>query len=300
MSERTQDEQAAGRSVTRPGTGSSGLTDVERIVGAFYDQMADDEQVRLEKAFPVEYLMTARYLERHVPERSVVADVGVGGGQYDELLARRQCRLYLADVSERLLQGAVARLDSCGLGAAVIDARVASAARLSHLGDASVDGILLLGPLYHLLAPGERHRAVAEANRVLKPGGVLFASAVNRLVGVLYGFALEADRGNEQLSRYLRFLDDGLTDPEFAPGIGRAYFATPEEFAALFVGQFDTIMLAGLESVTATRQESFPDLSRADRAAWLEILELVAESRDALAMSEHLLFVGRKAAAQDA
>lgn len=272
----------------------SDLTDDERLVGAFYDETAADEQVRLEKAFPVEYLMTARYLERFVPEESTVADVGVGGGHYDELLARRRCRLYLADVSERLLEGAVARLESRGLGDAVVNATVASAARLTHLADGSMDAVLLLGPLYHLLTIGERCRAVAEAHRVLKPGGVLIASAVNRLVGVAYGFALEPDRGAEQLARYRRFLADGLTDPEFAPGIGRAYFATPEEFAALFAGRLDTVLLAGLESVTATRQESFPDLNDADRLAWLEILELVAEGRDALAMSEHLLYVGRR------
>lgn len=272
----------------------SDLTEDERLVGAFYDETAGDEQDRLEKAFPVEYLMTARYLEHYVPQESTVADVGVGGGHYDELLARRRCRLYLVDVSERLLTGAVARLDSCGLGETVADARVASAARLSHLADASVDAVLLLGPLYHLLTLDERCRAVAAASRVLRPGGVLLAAAVNRLVGLTYGFALEAERGAEQLSRYRSFLADGLTDREFAPGIGRAWFATPEEFAALFAGRFDTILLAGLESVTATRQESFPDLSEPDRTAWLEILELVAESRDALAMSEHLLFVGRK------
>ena len=69
-------------------------------VGRFYDQV--DEAVRLEAEDPIEYAITQRYLQRYIPDNVTVADVGVGGGQYSELLARRGCRLHLAlDLVER-------------------------------------------------------------------------------------------------------------------------------------------------------------------------------------------------------
>jgi len=59
-------------------------------VGRFYDQI--DEAMRLETEDPIEYAITLRYLQRYIPDPVIVADVGVGGGQYSELLARRGCR----------------------------------------------------------------------------------------------------------------------------------------------------------------------------------------------------------------
>src|SRR5947209_3924398 len=46
------------------------------------------------------------------------------------------------------------------------------------------DAVLLLGPLYHLLQPEERCAAVAEAARILKPGGCLLAAGINRIAYV--------------------------------------------------------------------------------------------------------------------
>ena len=74
---------------------------------------------------------------RFVPRGSVVADIGVG--HHDELLARRGCGLHLADVSQRLLQTAPERLESCGLSDCVLDARAASATDLAHRADESCD-----------------------------------------------------------------------------------------------------------------------------------------------------------------
>jgi SAM-dependent methyltransferase len=46
--------------------------------------------------------------------------------------------------------------------------------------DATYDVVLLLGPLYHLIERNDRDQALAEAYRVLKPGGLLAAAGINR------------------------------------------------------------------------------------------------------------------------
>lgn len=53
-----------------------------------------------------------------------------------------------------------------------------TATDLSRFPDAAFDAVLLLGPLYHLLEEEERRQAMAEAYRVLKPGGPLFAAFI--------------------------------------------------------------------------------------------------------------------------
>ncbi len=61
-----------------------------------------------------------------------------------------------------------------GLRTAVGDARDLD------LADASVDAVLLLGPLYHLRRRAERVRALGEARRVVRPGGPVFVAAISR------------------------------------------------------------------------------------------------------------------------
>ena len=52
---------------------------------------------------------------------------------------------------------------------------------MSFLPSSTMDAVLFLGPLYHLRELAERQSAVAEAARILKAGGILFAAGINRL-----------------------------------------------------------------------------------------------------------------------
>src|SRR5580658_10239631 len=127
--------------------------------GRHYDRYVEAETARLEQFCPVEFAITLRYLERYIPERCRVADVGVGAGHYSEFLAKRGCLLDLVDVSPRLLEAAQDRLSSKGLGAFIANVHDASATDLP-LADASMDAVLLLGPLYHLRNLAERKKAI--------------------------------------------------------------------------------------------------------------------------------------------
>jgi ubiquinone/menaquinone biosynthesis C-methylase UbiE len=58
-------------------------------------------------------------------------------------------------------------------------ARISTAvgdARELDLGDATVDAVLLLGPIYHLRRRQDRVRALREAWRMVRPGGPVCSS----------------------------------------------------------------------------------------------------------------------------
>jgi SAM-dependent methyltransferase len=67
-----------------------------------------------------------------------------------------------------------------------IDSSVADARDLDLAGG-SADAVLLLGPLYHLDLRTDRLKALAEALRVVRPGGPVFAAAISRWAGRIDG-----------------------------------------------------------------------------------------------------------------
>jgi len=163
---------------------------------------------------PVEYALTLRYLERYIEPGAIVAEVGVGGGLYSEFLAKHGCWLHLIDVAQRLLEVARERLRAANLDERILDVRCASATGISHIVTGGCDAVLLLGPLYHLRSLEDRQRALAEAARVLKTGGLLYAAGINRLAFLRDAFRARPDYTSERRSFHLEFLRDGNLDPQ--------------------------------------------------------------------------------------
>src|SRR4029079_9566439 len=64
-------------------------------------------------------------------------------------------------------------------------------ARSLSADDASVDVVLLLGPMYHLQELDDRLAALREAARVVKPGGLIAVAAINRFASLFDGLARE-------------------------------------------------------------------------------------------------------------
>jgi ubiquinone/menaquinone biosynthesis C-methylase UbiE len=271
------------------------LTPEEEYISAHYAKAAFAfELERLEKHSPVEYAITCRYLERYMQPGMTVVDVGVGGGHYAEVLASRGCAIHLIDVSPALLQAAQRRLTEAGLGHRIQSVHRVSATDVSVLASESCDGVLLLGPLYHLRNLAERARAVAEAWRVLKPDGLLFAAGINRLA---YLRDLFREKPREVVPRqqfHQNFLSDGRLDPEHAPPLGYAHLTTVAEFRELFRGRFEELALVGTESFTAAWQSPFQDLTAEERHAWLDLVFETGKTAEGLGQSDHFLFVGRR------
>ena len=272
------------------------MNDEERAVGRHYDQnVLAYEQDRLELYCPVEFALTLRALSRFMAHSAKVAvDIGVGSGAYSLWLASRGIDVHLVDVSQKLLQAAVHRLEREGYEKRIASRNHLSATDLNSIPNACADIILSLGPFYHLRQLDDRRRAVCEAARILKPGGIIFAAGINKLALLRDAFKDIPESGARFRNRRLQFLENGQLDPELAPPISFAHLTTSAEFADLFVDQFEPVALWGLESFTNTAQEKLLQLKEEDREAWLDILERTAPLAEALGYSDHFLYVGRR------
>lgn len=264
-------------------------------VGRLYDHY--NEANRLENEDPIEYAITLRYLQRSIPGPITVADVGVGGGQYSELLARRGCRLHLVDVSERLLHAAVAQLEAAGLGAQIASQRWRSATDLSHLSMASCDAVLLLGPLYHLLTPFERRQAVGEAARLQRPGGLIFAASINRLTYLRNRLQDDPEEFGQQRDFFLGQLFTTGNIPLVPGQPAQMHLTTVAELRVDLGTAFEEMTLVGAVSFASKRvgRLAYLRASQGAREVLLDLIERTGTTPEGLVVASHYLYIGRVA-----
>jgi SAM-dependent methyltransferase len=240
----------------------------------------------------LEFLRTFDVLTRELPAAPAdVLDVGGATGAYAEPLAALGYRVHVVDPVAWHVAEAATRP---GVTAAVGDARDLPVA------DASVDVVLLFGPLYHLLEHGERVTAWREAARVLRPGGVVVAATINRFAALFDGFAKGYALDPRFRPRIERALADGrqesvgqlgggwftssyLHRPEQALGEATEAGLTPRRQAAL----------EGPMSFTGARLgEILAD--PAETHLLLDMLRAVEEEPTLLGVSSHVLTIATR------
>lgn len=266
-------------------------TDISR----YYD--AGREQGRLERPTgALERLRTQEVIARYAPPPpAVVADIGGGFGPYAYWLAERGYMVHLVDATPLHIQQA-------SEAAASHTARLASltVADARHLPfpDASMDLVLLLGPLYHLTERADRLAAWSEARRVARDGGVIVAAGISRnaplMDGLFRGYL--DDPGFKLIVR-----QDLATGQHRNPTNHPSYFATaylhqPQELReeAEEAGWRHTGLLAveGALWLSPLALERIWDHQLGPR--YLDMLRLVERDPATLAISAHILEVARK------
>ena len=257
-------------------------------IAAYYDR--GEEQGRLGDWGRLELIRTQELLERYLPPPpAVVLDVGGGPGTYALWLADRGYRVHLIDPMELHVEQARA--------AGLADAQLGDARALPFDG-ASADAVLELGPLYHLPAAADRRRALEEARRVLRPGGVLAAAAITRFASTIDGLVkgYVADPEFERMVE--RVLRDGRHENRARhPGwFTTAHFHLPDELA-------DEVRAAGLhlEALLAIEGpgEWLPDVDSwlddpPRRGALLRAIRRVESEPSLLGASPHVLAVATR------
>lgn len=254
-------------------------------ITAYYD--SGEEQERLSGWGRLEFVRTQELLRRYLPPAPArVVDVGGGPGAYSLWLAGLGYELRLIDPVELHVEQARA----AGVVGEVGDARALP------LEDASVDAVLLLGPLYHLPETSDRGRALGEALRVLRPGGVVAAAAITRFASTIDGVR-KGYLADPQFERIVeRALHDGHhINASRRPGwFTTAYFHEPDELAGeVRRAGFDLTALVAIEGVGewATDVDDWLD-DPPRRAALLRAIERVETEPSLLGASPHLLAIG--------
>ena len=139
---------------------------------AFYEEHCDEDARLRSRHGRVEFLTTMRYIERYLKPGGRILEIGAGTGRYSHALAQKG---YAVDAVE-LLEHNIGVFRQNTLPGEPVTIRQGNALDLVGFGDNTYDITLLLGPMYHLYTVEEQRRALTEAVRVTKSGGVVFAA----------------------------------------------------------------------------------------------------------------------------
>ena len=225
------------------------------------------------------------YIHRYAQGNCRILEVGAGTGRYSIALAKEGMDVTAVELVrsnfEKLLE------NSRGIGN--LQAVQGDATDLRAFADNSYDLTLVLGPMYHLYEKEDVDRAIDEAIRVTKPGGVLLFAFISVFAimysNYFYGNWAQGEAENFTADHQVRHFKEQLFT---------GYDVT--EFEALFRDKnVDRITTAGVDGLLEPIEKR-PDFSvpREDFEALVKWILAFSEKRELLGHTNHLLYICKK------
>lgn len=230
----------------------------------------------------VEFETTMHHLHRFLQPGQMVLDIGAGTGRYASALMAEGYMVKAVELVRRNIEVFLKREPSA-------DVVQGDARNMPFLPTGMADVTLLLGPLYHLMGDDEKLKALSEARRVTKPGGLIFVAYLMNEYSIL-SYCFDEDRIGGLLSR-------GFVDRDFHIRVQQ-----DELYDYVRLEDIDRLdRAAGLERVTIFSPDGAADYMRtrlnqmSDEtfAHFIEYQKSISERPDLLGAGSHLVDVVR-------
>lgn len=256
------------------------------VLTDFYTGYDEDGRL-LSRHGSVEYLTTMRYIEKYLQPGVRILEIGAATGRYSHALARLGYRVDAVELVRHNIDIFVANTQP----GENISIRQGNAMNLDFLADETYDLVLLLGPMYHLFSAEDQKKALSEAIRVTKKGGILMSAYCgNEATMVQYCFG----RGMLREEKYQKLVDPvtfkAASDPAELFELYRR-----EDIDAL-MENFPTQRLhyVGTDMATNYMRDVIDEMDEDFFSVYLRYHFSICERADLVGASHHILDIHRK------
>ena len=257
-----------------------------KVLTEFYSNY-DEEGRLLSKHGCVEYRTTMRYIEKYLRPGMRILEIGAATGRYSHALARMGYRVDAVELVEHNIELFMKNTQE----GEIVRIAQGDARDLSFMKDEKYDLVLLLGPMYHLFTVEDQEKALSEALRVTKRGGILMAAYCgNEATMVQYCFG----KGMLKEEKYKRLVDPvtfkASSDPAELFELYRR-----EDIDAL-MAHFSTTRLhyVGTDMATNYMRDVINGMDEELFEMYLRYHFAICERADCVGVSHHILDIHRK------
>ncbi|MBO7526390.1 MAG: methyltransferase domain-containing protein [Clostridia bacterium] len=135
----------------------------------YYNKFNEDKRLTSRHGI-VEFTVTMENIKKYIPKKHCkIIDIGAGTGRYSNELSNLGHDVVAVELVQKNLSVLKQNYPN-------IKAIKANALNLSKFKDDEFDVALLFGPMYHLFNNEDKLKALSEAKRVVKNGGVIFVA----------------------------------------------------------------------------------------------------------------------------
>lgn len=250
----------------------------------YYNNYDEDGRLLKKNRLP-EYITTMRYIEKYLTHNSKIIEIGAGTGRYSVALADKGYDVTAVELVPHNIEIMKKKIKT----EHNIKIYEGNACDLSFIDSDIYDIVLLLGPMYHLFTDEDKHRAVSEAIRVAKKGGVIYSAYCNNDT-VMYKMFYK--------KRILDYLDKGLIDENYHAK------SSPNEIFELYrKSDIDELMshynvtrlhFVGVDMLSYLYNNKLNMLNKREFEEYLKFLSTICEREDLVGMSQHMLDIFRK------
>lgn len=262
-------------------------------VVSFYEKYDEATRLSRDNARKVEFTMTVNLLNQYIKPKDKILELGAGTGAYSFYYARKGNCVEATDLTPKHIKIMEEKLkeENNNLN---LHIELADATDLQKFQDESFDVINCLGPMYHIKSEEDREKCVKEALRVLKPGGILAVSYINK------HFLIQSVMASQK-----EFFSDDFVDKILTSGLdegGRedcfytvGYFTTPEK-AEDFMSRFSVEIIdhAAIDGISPLLKDKINELDDKQYSAWINYCLKSCRDRSTLGISNHGLIICRK------
>ena len=256
------------------------------ILSQFYSNY-DEEGRLLSKHGSVEYLTTMRYIDKYLRPGMRILELGAATGRYSHALARKG---YAVDAVE-LVQHNIDIFNTLTQPGENVTIRQGDARDLSFLADESYDITLLLGPMYHLFTLEDQRKALSEALRVTKKGGILMAAYCgNEATMIQYCFG----RGMLKEEKYKKLVDPVTFKASSDPAELFELYRREDIDALMANFKTQRLHYVGTDMATNYMRQTIDEMDEELFEMYLCYHFVICERPDLVGASHHILDIHRK------